>query len=564
MKRLFTLLLAAGLAASLFAGGSSAGSSPASGAASSGGRKYTSLPLSDGKTTFSVFFGGIEGNLTSVNYADNAFTKKVVDETGIKLEFITASNVDETERMNVLLNSGSYPELILGNLSVNDINYYAGQGIFLALDDYHLKEYPNIARVFQEYPAVKDKISGADGKIYSLPSINDCIHCTYSNGRGWYYMPWIRDNNRKAPETTEEFTEYLRFIRDNDVNKTGNNTDEIPLVFSVDDLENATAYFAKAFMPFILGSGYFGMALYDGKVTEQYKLNEFRETLRYMAGLYKEGLIKEDSFTMTSEQRDRLVNSETQIVGVHLESWNNNNNKDPIRYAESVFVIPMLKGPTGQRWGANDNPWSSGGPGMFVTDKCKNPELAVALHDYLLNQNVALDGMFGLKGTGWTDPDPGAVGINGKPALYKALAYQFLWNQRNPANRNLTFRQGQQIDGSAEAIEWLKTGNRALLPVVTKNIGDFQEVMYNYWPSVQADYAIPQKYFIPPIALNVNDTNRIADINAVLTPYKKQAIAEFITGRRDINNNPVWNTYLADLDRIGSGEMATILQKYIK
>jgi hypothetical protein len=56
----------------------------------------------------------------------------------------------------------------------------------------------------------------------------------------------------------------------------------------------------------------------------------------------------------------------------------------------------------------------------------------------------------------------------------------------------------------------------------------------------------------------------MADINAVLDSYKDQAFTEFIIGTRDINNNTAWNTYLADLDRLGSKELATILQKYIK
>jgi hypothetical protein len=43
-----------------------------------------------------------------------------------------------------------------------------------------------------------------------------------------------------------------------------------------------------------------------------------------------------------------------------------------------------------------------------------------------------------------------------------------------------------------------------------------------------------------------------------------QAMAEFVTGKRDISLDAVWNAYLADLDRMGSREKADIIQTYLK
>jgi hypothetical protein len=37
-----------------------------------------------------------------------------------------------------------------------------------------------------------------------------------------------------------------------------------------------------------------------------------------------------------------------------------------------------------------------------------------------------------------------------------------------------------------------------------------------------------------------------------------------VSGVRDITSNTAWNAYLADLDRIGSKDLVTIYQKYIK
>jgi hypothetical protein len=78
---------------------------------------------------------------------------------------------------------------------------------------------------------------------------------------------------------------------------------------------------------------------------------------------------------------------------------------------------------------------------------------------------------------------------------------------------------------------------------------------------------MPDSVFIPLMVLmvlNDADNARVADINALLESFKTQACVEFITGLRDISNDSHWNTYLAELDRLGSSEIVTIRQKYIK
>lgn len=63
----------------------------------------------------------------------------------------------------------------------------------------------------------------------------------------------------------------------------------------------------------------------------------------------------------------------------------------------------------------------------------------------------------------------------------------------------------------------------------------------------------------PLVSTFRRDFSRVADIKAVLDPYKLQVFAEFITGTRDIETD--WDAYLAELDAMGSPEMAEILQR---
>lgn len=293
----------------------------------------------------------------------------------------------------------------------NDVQYYADQGIFISLDEYGVRDCPNIKAALEEFPTMAEALECSDGKFYVLPEVNNAIHNTYRGGRLHYYMPWFRDNDIAVPQTLDEFTEYLRWVKTSDANGKPN---EIPLAFWKDEaiVRNTISALAKPFMPWVMTDTYWGLAVEDGVVTEQYRDERFRDALRYMNMLYKEGQIMENSFSISQDELRAIGESE------------------------------------------------------------EGPAIAVI----------------------------GAFGADGHVQ-----------------------RGGPRWAG---LMEW----------------------------------AIPDEYFIPPMALSPEDNARVADINAVLDPFKLQAFSEFITGARDIESG--WDAYLAELDGMGSTEMVEIMQKY--
>jgi putative aldouronate transport system substrate-binding protein len=567
-KRIAVIALVSVLLLSL---GACKGKSDGASSGSSAARVKGSLPLVDKKTTVKVFLGESGGAnvVSSYKYADNAFTKRVTDDTNIEIDWIIGSAANKREQLNVLLSAGDYPEiLITDTLSYSDLVYYAGQGILRSLDEFDPLSYPNIKAAFDEYPDMPQKLRSNDGKMYALPSVNDCLHCIYSYGRMWYYMPWIRDNGRTAPETTEEFTEYLRWVKNTDLNKNGRQ-DEVPLAFEKGSLKNFIAFLAKPFMPFVYSS-YFGLSLENGKVVEQYKDPRFREALKYIAGLYKEGLILPDSFAMTQDELRSIQTSDTPILGVLGSPWKNNYTVQPsVRWAE-VFELRALKGPNGEQNAGNGDPWSIMSPSFFITDKCKDPELAIALYDYLINFDVQMDSYIGPKGTAWEDATPCTLSILNIPAshrmfvTYGSQPFNATWDQASPMIRNKRFRGGEEATAVPDMIEFLTTGKASLVEPLVNNMSFTNEGLWYLTSAMNEKWTMPASVFIPPLAFNDTDNARYSDINATLDPFKDQAITEFITGIRNINSDSDWNTYLAELDRVGSAEMASIIQKYIK
>ncbi|MDR2374839.1 MAG: hypothetical protein LBD96_00200 [Treponema sp.] len=562
MRKLLLLLLALALTIQVFAGGAQRRTQGTAGGTSRVGAKG-SLPLATTKPVLT--FGMIAGNVsnsTSYTYADHLFVKKVVDETGINIEYVSISSRDQE---NIMLSTGTYPDILMDtDMNPVDVAYYGAQGIFQALDAYDPLSYPNIGKAYADFPAMLDKVKGSDGRIYGLPWINECLHCLFNYGRSYYYMPWFRDNNRQLPQTHQEFIEALRWIQNTDLNKNGKQ-DEIPLAFNSTSTENFIAYIMKSFMPYVGG----GIALYNKKVTEQYKDPLYREGLRLINQLYMEGLILQDSFTMNAEQFRALMMNADPVIGFAMVNWPNSYS-DWSRQMDYINT-DTLKGPDGQRYAPNKDPWSIIWPGFYVTDKCRDPELAIALYDYFLNDDVHLSGCLGPQGITWDWADSGALGVGGTVAIYKGLSIPSNFQTTNYAfdehfvpsiRRASFFFNGRQTTLAKEIIDWINTGNPAVRQIVQDNATDTGEAYWYNTMQKYMSYRLPDEYFIPPISYSEADNRRIADINATLTSYIQQAAVQFITGARSLDND--WNAYLAELDRLGSAEKARIMQEYIK
>jgi hypothetical protein len=92
----------------------------------------------------------------------------------------------------------------------------------------------------------------------------------------------------------------------------------------------------------------------------------------------------------------------------------------------------------------------------------------------------------------------------------------------------------------------------------------YNELQWIYFTANRsAPWAVPNNYFIPPVAMNEDDANRVSDIQATLVDNKQKAWVEFIVGNRDISNDAHWNNYLQELDRLNSKELAALYEKYL-
>lgn len=296
------------------------------------------------------------------DYKDNEFTRWVEELTNITLEFDIPPMAEAQQKLNLMLASGDLPEVIIGcNIRLDQMQILAEQGLVLALDEYIDEYSTEFIKVYSEYPQVQDLITLLDGKVYGLPHVNDCYHCSMSQ-KMWVYKPWLDALGLDLPTTTDEFYEMLKAFKEQDPNGNGI-ADEIPLSGTrevnggwrspIDSFIMNSFVYNDRVTSNGAGTGAGGhLMLEDGVVKVSFTEPGWQEGLRYLNKLYSEGLIDPQAFTNDSNQIRQLgENPDVPILGAVGAGWYGvftQNGGPSGRWQEYVPIAP-LTGPSGMR-----------------------------------------------------------------------------------------------------------------------------------------------------------------------------------------------------------------------
>lgn len=499
-------------------------------------------PLVKEKTTLKVM---VRGNPLVENFATNEFTKWYEEKTNVHIEWEVVPEQSMQEKLNLVLASEDYPDVIMGlNISPSQQMIYGSQGAFIPLNDLIETQGSQTKKLFEGNPDLKSAITALDGNIYALPEINDCYHCSMSQ-KMWIYEPWLKKLNLDMPTTTEEFYNVLKAFKEQDPNGNGK-PDEIPLAVTQKSWRSAIDGFLMNSFIYnpIYGSSYKHMFIKDGKVDVAYNKPEWKEGLRYLNRLYKEGLIAPESFTQDENQLIQIgENPDTVLLGASTGGHQGVFTQllgDSGRWNE-YKAVPPLKGPGGVQYAANDT--TSFTPGSFViTKKAKNPELALRWADGLYEEEHTLRSVYGRPDEEWRKAKEGEQGINGKPAVWSELksfgtVQNVNWAQTGPSNRTNDFR----------------------LSAVAKGDDDLEVILYNETKNKYEPYAPKDVSTVPPLFLTNEQASEVADLAKTLNDYVDEMIARFVIGDADLNGE--WDGYVQQLDAMNLARYLEIYQK---
>jgi putative aldouronate transport system substrate-binding protein len=291
---------------------------PAAGAVAPAGQ----FPVVKDKITLTVLLVQTTG---VSDYVDNEFTKWLEEKTNIHLEFDIApmDQAGNREKLNLVLASGKLPDIIMNfGIPLDQQQTLADQKLIIPVDDLIAKYGDEFNKVLKEYPQAKDMFSLADGKMYSLPHINDCYHCNNSQ-KAWIYKPWLDKLGLKMPTTTDELEQVLLAFKDKDPNGNGK-ADEIPWSGAQTGSWHAALdqFIMNAFVLNTSLGAVPHMYVDNGVVKMAYAQPGWKDGIIYLNKLYNEGLIDPEVFTNDMTKHKGLGEyPDTAIMGFTQAGW---------------------------------------------------------------------------------------------------------------------------------------------------------------------------------------------------------------------------------------------------
>jgi putative aldouronate transport system substrate-binding protein len=549
MKRMAIVVALIACGALLFAGGGQETQAAKPGVAVADPGQY---PIVKDKVTLTAFIPSL-GFIQDLK--TNASATWLEQKTNVHIEWIETSKADAKTRLSILLAGGEYPDMLVGTgqngagLSIQDVNRYGGQGVFIPLNGLIDRYGYNLKELFAAEPVVKPAITAPNGSIYGLPAVfTDDYHMTMRQ-KLWIDKSWLERLGLKMPTTTDELYAVAKAFKEKDANGNGDPNDQIPMTGAKRSQEDLAMWIMNAFIP-AGGPDESGDALLnnyefviDGKVFFNADKPEFREGLRFIAKLYKEKLIDVAALTQDKEQIKPLVDGgNANRVGMVASHHPGNfaamtDTTDKARYRQFV-AVPPIKGPNGNQSTA----WIIDGviqPGQFeITTACKQPAVAFRWADTMYSLEFALHEK-GVEGVHWARvaASENLTGLNSKPALYKYLKVL-----AKEDNAQINLGQG-----------W----TRDLKNEFAKGAGySYEEMLYNQTKLYEPYKVRRFPYLIAPIA--EKDAQEFNDLRRTLHTYIAESVDRFIIGDMDIEKQ--WDAYVARLSQIGLSRYLKILE----
>ena len=491
---------------------------------------------------------------TVEDFETNAATLYVEEKIGANLEFILAPSGTINEKMNILLNSGEYPDIFY--ISLPDENLYGVEsGILMDLTPLIPEmEYFNYALNY--YPEMYESMYASDGKLYAFPTYGGVGYHGQYAVKCFINSANLEKLDMEAPTTTDELYEVLKAWKELDPEKN------IGLIGCAEfDRSNPVFFLTNAFtyQPMTDSGFRLGLRLHEDTIETLYDDEEYREALRYIHMLYDEGLLYEGSFTMGREQATALMASE----GEPVMCWTTTHNErlvsaknSPELYAHTDHLTPLI-GPEGKQY-VSFQPQNVNAI-ISISSTCKYPEIAAQFADLFYNSDAYSSLTYGPIELGnWRHPTEEEIKLcedfGVKPVTciqvgaFESGVQNYKWQPLLPyvcpmADADTPWAKELPEDYSKYDFDDPVNGQRYRI-YATKT---------QYEPYYQDEYRT-----LPTLKFLATENEERATMEVSLENYIAQARMDFITGAKSLDTD--WEAYVAGIQNLNMDRLIEIYQ----
>ena len=488
------------------------------------------------------------------NFETNDFTKYLEDLTGVHIEWVTAGRDDWQEKLNMMLSSGDYPDMLLG-LSPDLAKFGVKEQIIVPMDEYINEE--NMPNYMKLYGDRLDLSRETDGQIYSLIAENDCYHCSYGR-KMWINTKHLEEMGVEMPTTTDEFLEVCKKFKEY-------KPDGIAVLGSApgqgwySEFENFLmgSFILPPSTSYTLDRRDKTAVTWDGEIVCVAQDDRYREFLKYENTLYNEGALYDGDFTQTEEQMKSIINQDGAPVLAFTTGTISNCidvTSNPDLYAQYEAMSP-LKGPDGTQLTTYFKYLSINDGNFSITDTCKSPEAALRWADFFYSEIGDLASQYGAdEGKDWVLNPEGKFGLNGEPAKYEIL------NKYSAETQN---HDWQDLGIRVAPAEY-RLGSAVEQDVDVKGADGLEKLLYDATEQKYAPYGQTEENsdldVLPKLKLTSEETSSISTVAVEIEKLIDEASTAYIVGTRNINDDKDWDSFKDALDKAGLKDLLEVYQ----
>src|SRR5699024_3749155 len=301
--------------------------------------------------------------------------------TNIDVEWQMVPVEGMEEKRNLVLAGGEdLPDAFWGTgMPSGDLLKHGQQGLFIPLNDLIDEHAPNLKKIFDDYPDLKKGITASDGNIYAFPRYYEPEFTSVHLGsRLWIREDWLEALDMESPTTTEEFYQYLKAVKETDLNGNGIH-DEIP--YGGTSMTSVVNRLRGSFGLGNRGNKHANIDI-DPETEDTLRFipttDEYKQLLEYLNKLYTEELIEQNIYTVETSQF--LANGSEGLYGS-----TNYYSPDMLfdgDIGENYIGAEALEGPNGVRLYSAVTSSVVGLGNFVITNANENPEATVRWVDY--------------------------------------------------------------------------------------------------------------------------------------------------------------------------------------
>lgn len=504
------------------------------------------FPVVDEKLEMSLF----APNVGSVSFENMALLNDYSEMTNVFWNYTTPPDSDLETKLNLAFASGDIQDVLFASklTKVQEIQY--GGNTLVALDELIDAGYaPNIKKILDEFPELRNSLTTPDGHIYSLPLLSGKYNiedkefakqAVFPTGPIWYNGEWLDNLGvTELPKTTDEFYDLLVRFRDEDPNGNGEK-DEIPL-------SSAKIKSLRPWMLWAFGVLQLEQQVIDDEVSYGAATENYRGYLEYMNQLYSEKLLDQEVFSQSDDQKKSKGNDNRLGAFTDWYSFFTTNRTQDEAVNDPMFH-PLSSPESPEAVVSTTDGVSTGA--FAITNKAVNPEAAIRWVDYFYS-------------------DEGSRYLNVGPDE-EAGGY-WHWEESDNGEEVRVRNEGITGDNAEEERSKVSPDYGTVPPKVSsapaivlgdKNEPNEPDAFQVFVNQETTDKVAPyEEIGWPTLYVSKEEQDELgSSLQADLLSYVEQMEAKFITGQEELTD-AAWQTYLDTLKSIGVDKYVDVHQR---